>query len=156
MRLVLLLVVLSLALAVPVATAQRGAYVAYLSSDEEVPRNNSRAGGMASFELTAAGLRYYLTVDNITNLQMGHIHLGAPGQNGAIVVWLYPPAPPPRLISGASNGLIQDGVITNANLVGALQGRTVRDLVNMIETGGAYVNLHTTAFPGGEIRGQIR
>ncbi|MDR7484522.1 MAG: CHRD domain-containing protein [Armatimonadota bacterium] len=157
MRAVVLVVVLLVALAAPLGvTAQRGAYVAYLSAAEQVPANRSTAGGMASFELTAAGLRYWLVFDNITNLQMAHIHIAPPGQNGPIAVWLYPPAPPARLISGVTSGVVQDGLITNANLTGPLQGRTIRDLIAAIEAGNAYVNAHTTAFPGGEIRGQIR
>lgn len=160
MRTVLLAAVLVLLVAPTapdgVATAQQGAYVAFLSGAEEVPRNTSRAGGMASFELTAAGLRYWLVVDDIRDLQMAHIHIAPAGQNGPIAVWLYPPAPPARLISGTTSGMVQDGIITAANLIGPLAGRTVRDLVAAIEAGNAYVNAHTTAFQGGEIRGQIR
>ncbi|MGQ0569760.1 MAG: CHRD domain-containing protein [Armatimonadota bacterium] len=160
MRIALLVSILTAVMVIPtgLATAQQGAYIAYVSSAEEVPRNNSRAEGMASFELApgATGLRYWLKVDNLSNVQMAHIHIGAPGQNGAIAVWLYPPAPPARLISGVSNGLLQDGTITVANLTGPLQGRTFRDLITAIEAGNAYVNVHTTAFPGGEIRGQMR
>ncbi|HET9487001.1 MAG TPA: CHRD domain-containing protein [Chryseosolibacter sp.] len=32
---------------------------------------------------------------------------------------------------------------------------TFEDLVERMRTGGAYVNAHTPAYPGGEIRGQI-
>lgn len=108
------------------------------------------------FELTAAGLRYWLIVDDIRDMQMAHIHIGPAGQSGPIAVWLYPPAPPARQIPGATTGMVQEGTITAANLIGPLAGRTVRDLVAAIEAGNAYVNVHTTSFPGGEIRGQIR
>jgi hypothetical protein len=47
-------------------------------------------------------------------------------------------------------------VITNANLVGALAGQTLADLIAHFNNGNAYVNVHTTLYPGGEIRGQIK
>jgi hypothetical protein len=37
-----------------------------------------------------------------------------------------------------------------------LQGKTIADLVADIKAGNAYVNVHTTEHPGGEIRGQIQ
>ncbi|MDR7418888.1 MAG: CHRD domain-containing protein [Armatimonadota bacterium] len=82
-----------------VATGQaRTAWYAPLGAEETVPRVNSRGTGYATFELAPAGnaLRYYLAVDNIQNVQMAHIHIGAAGAAGPVAVWLYPPAPPAR------------------------------------------------------------
>jgi len=36
-----------------------------------------------------------------------------------------------------------------------LAGMTLRDLLNEIKDGNAYVNVHTTQNPAGEIRGQL-
>lgn len=44
---------------------------------------------------------------------------------------------------------------TDEDLVGPLAGMTLEDLVALIESGDAYVNVHTVANPGGEIRGQV-
>jgi hypothetical protein len=142
-----------------VATGQaRTAWYAPLAADETVPRVNSRATGMASFELVPPGnaLQYYLIVDNIQNVQMAHIHIGAAGAAGPVAVWLYPPAPPARLIPGMVNGMIGEGRITTANFMGPLAGQPFSALINALNNGQAYVNVHTTQFPGGEIRGQIR
>ena len=59
------------------------------------------------------------------------------------------------LIPGRFNGVLQTGVITKANLVGSLKGKEISDLVDLINAGRAYVNVHTSQYPGGEIRGQI-
>jgi hypothetical protein len=130
---------------------------ATLSGAEEVPANDSLARGMAIFQLSEDGtsLSYSLAVANLHNLSQAHIHLAPAGANGGVVVWLYPAAPPAQLIPDRTSGILMTGTITDANLVGALAGQSVADLVAHIENGNAYVNVHTTRFPGGEIRGQI-
>ena len=71
-------------------------------------------------------------------------------------MWLYPPQPPPVVKKGKFTGVLARGTITAANLVGPLKGKAVEDLVRDIRAGDAYVNVHTTAHPAGEIRGQIK
>jgi hypothetical protein len=109
-----------------------------------------------------------LNVSRIENAFMAHIHTGAVGANGPIVVWLFPgtdPVPGP-LGAGPQRGKIAEGTITAANLVGPLAGHPLSDLVAEIQAGNAYVNVHTNDgiaptntgpgdFPGGEIRGQL-
>jgi hypothetical protein len=57
--------------------------------------------------------------------------------------------------AGAFTGTLAEGDITASTLVGSLQGRTVGELVEDINNGQCYVNVHTSANPGGEIRGII-
>lgn len=87
---------------------------------------------------------------------MAHIHIAAAGQNGPVVVWLYPSAPPPRLISGITSSDVASGTITAANFDGPLARQPFSALVTALDPGNAYVNAHTSRLPGGEIRGQIR
>jgi CHRD domain len=160
MRIALLvLIVLAAALApTGVATGQaRTSWYAPLSADEEVPRNASRGTGFATFEMGPNNtLSYYLFVDGLQNVQMAHIHIGAAGQNGPVAIWLYPPAPPAVLMAGPVSGAIGGGTIALANFMGPLQGQQFTALINALNNGQAYVNVHTTQFPGGEIRGQVR
>lgn len=140
------------------ADAQGSRFVARLSAQEAVPQTNSVATGLAVFQTSADGTRlfYRLEVTNIENMLMAHIHIGPPGQSGPIVVWLYPYRPPARLIPGAFSGVVATGTITEENLVGPLQGKSLSALLAEIQGGNAYVNVHTSRFPAGEIRGQIR
>lgn len=142
------------------ATAQAGErnFITHLSGDAEVPAVATQAQGKAKFKLNKDGqsLHYSLNVANIDNVTMAHIHLAAAGANGPVVAWLYPASPPPVLIEGRSDGVLAAGVLTAANLTGPLAGQSVQDLVDAINAGNAYVNVHTTQNPGGEIRGQIR
>lgn len=89
---------------------------------------------------------------------MAHIHVAtAPGLAGPHALWLYPPRPPAQLIAGRSQGPLGVGAATAANLVGPIMGgKTLEDLRQAIEEGRAYVNVHTSAYPGGEINGFIR
>lgn len=133
-------------------------FTAHLSGKEEVPLNDSKAQGQAIFQLSKDGteLSYKLIVANLDNLDRAHIHLAPAGTNGGVVVWLYPSSPPGALIPGTTNGILAQGVITKANLVGALAGQTLEVLIAHFNNGNAYVNVHTTQYPGGEIRGQIK
>jgi len=157
-RLMLLAAMLAAPLLSGEAEAQVNNFRTHLSGAEEVSPVDTQAQGQAIFQLAPDGLsmQYRLIVANIEDVLQAHIHCCAPaGVNAGIVVWLYPSMPPPVLIPGRSQGTIGAGVITAANLVGSLAGQTLADLVDEMEKGNTYVNVHTTAHPPGEIRGQI-
>jgi CHRD domain len=129
----------------------------HLTGAEEVPPRETRGQGQAIFRISEDGteLTYKLIVANILNVTQAHIHLGPAGGTGGIVAWLYPSAPPLQLIPGRTQGVLGEGVITSASLVGALAGQPLSALIDAILDGGTYVNVHTLQFPPGEIRGQI-
>ena len=121
--------------------------------------SDSDAHGRAVFIFANDGskMKFKLVVNGLDNPTMAHIHVApAPGEDGPPVLWLYPAAPPPTLIEGTFNGLLGSGTVTSANLTGAAGISSLEDLQMAIEEGRAYVNVHTSAFPGGEIRGVIR
>jgi hypothetical protein len=141
-------------------------HMAHLTGDEEVPPTATRATGEAIFQLSddETFLTYRLIAANIENVVAAHIHVGAVGVNGPVVTFLFGPAAPG---GGRINGVLATGVITAANLVGPLAGQEFSALIDQIEAGNTYVNVHTNDgigdintgpgdFPGGEIRGQIQ
>lgn len=132
-------------------------FKAHLSGDQEVPPVETNATGQAIFKLGKDGmeLHFKLIVANINDVRMAHIHLAPVGVNGGVVVWLFPAGPPPGLIEGKTNGILAEGVITADSLTGDLAGEPLDALISELEAGNAYVNVHTVAFGGGEIRGQI-
>jgi len=176
---VLLVVLLSGAmlglLAVPALSRQSGVkpigwhfrteFVAHLSGRTWVSIVNSsvtytidtRAEGQAIFH-TDEGMteiKFMLIASNIENIIMAHIHIDTGVELGPIVVWLYPRMPPQQEIPGRFNGVLAKGRITDADLVGPLQGMTIANLVAKMRSGEAYVVVHTTQHPPGEIRGFI-
>jgi len=146
------------ALELSLAGASERNFVAQLSGSQEVPANTSRARGVATFQLSRDGteLAYRLIVANIENVTMAHIHLAPAGVNGQVVAWLYPGSPPAQLIPGRTQGVLAEGTITEASLIGPLAGQPLQALVDQLVAGNAYVNVHTSQFPPGEVRGQIR
>ncbi|HUG31726.1 MAG TPA: CHRD domain-containing protein [Acidimicrobiia bacterium] len=143
--------------ALPALSAGPTNYRTHLTGDEEVPAVETQAQGQAIFKLSADGetLHYKLIVANIEDVLMAHIHLAPAGENGDVVVWLYPDGPPPQLIEGRFQGVLAKGEITADDLVGDLEGQDLGALIDLINAGGAYVNVHTSTNMGGEVRGQI-
>ena len=91
---------------------------------------------------------------------MAHIHLAPVGQNGPIVVWLYGsplPGPDEDLIQGRFDGVLAEGVITADDVIAPASNPDLdlNSLIDAIQSGNTYVNVHTLQNPPGEIRGQI-
>ena len=109
-----------------------------LAAEYQVPPNGSEATGAGTALVDADGLLVATVVtEGVDDATMAHIHTGAAGENGDILVGLeQDPTDPPiwRTPEGA-------------NLDGA--GRAAFDAQ------GLYFDVHTPEFPDGEIRGQL-
>jgi len=95
-------------------------------------------------------LTYKLTIQNVTGITQAHIHAGAAGTNGGVVLTLCgaPPNTPPNPAPPPCNF-----TPSTPSLTGTL---TLNDAqIDALTTNGYYINAHTPANPGGEIRGQI-
>ncbi|MBN1805874.1 MAG: PQQ-dependent sugar dehydrogenase [Sedimentisphaerales bacterium] len=123
---------------------------------------DSAATGRALLKLNSTGdlISYQLRVEGIENVTMAHIHLAEePGGDGPPAVWLYPSAPsapPAELIAGPFSGLLGQGLFSDTQLLGPLEGKTLNDLLIAIRQNRAYVNVHTQQHPAGEIRGLLQ
>jgi hypothetical protein len=120
------------------ASQQTTTYKATLNAAQVVPHpkgTTAAATGTFTATLTGTTLKWRLTYTHLTGpAGAAHIHLGARGKNGIALVALCGPCKSP--ISGTANSVTDD--------VGALMAKA-----------GAYVNVHTTKNPEGEIRGEI-
>jgi hypothetical protein len=126
---------------VPPAYAQSQIFTAKLTGNDETPPVSTTATGTAHFQLSSDGkqLNYDLSTTNLQGFMMAHIHKGKAGESGKPVVELS----------------MGKGTITASDLKGPLAGKQISDLVNMIKSGGAYLNVHTQQNQNGELRGQI-
>lgn len=146
--------------ALPAGAADgRRTFVVDLSGSEEVPAVETDGSGRATLTVNndKTALRFTLKTRDLEEIHMAHIHCGAIGTNGPVVAFLFGPADPPV----TQDGLLSRGEITDDEVIDRVGGlcptdvTDFDDLLTLIRDGNAYVNVHTMAFPAGEIRGQI-
>jgi hypothetical protein len=109
------------------------------------------ATGSATVEIDDSDQTLTVTV-NVTNLVStisAHIHVGDSNTAGPISVTLLAT---PLAIGSFTGKIVDNEVFTAADVSG---GETFATLVAKIRSGNAYINVHTVANPGGEIRGQL-
>lgn len=112
--------------------------VAELSGEQEVPAIDTRASAVAFLTRDVGGDLLTINVNTLalSDASMAHLHSGFAGTNGPVEI-----------------GLTQDGSDPSRWFV-ELESLSV-DQVAALETGATYLNVHTPANPGGEVRGQV-
>lgn len=122
--------------------------------------------GQAMLDLTLdqqrQTLAFTLTYSGLSSVTQAHIHFGKRRVAGGIMVFFCSnlPNPPAGTQSCPANSGTISGTITAASVI-AVPGQniTAGDFNALTETllsNTAYGNIHTSKFPAGEIRGQIR
>lgn len=117
----------------------RNVRIVPMSAAQEVPTNASTATGTGTLivEPATRAVSGSFTVTGM-NARAGHVHLGAAGANGGIIIDMTTTATSPNVFS------VPAGTVFTA------------DQFKAFKQGGLYFNAHSAAFPSGEIRGQIR
>lgn len=126
---------------------------AHLSGSEEVPPVSTDATGHYQMTSENGTAVFALTVQNAEHVTAAHLHCAPPGANGPVVVPLLTSVDIP-----STDGVIASGVIDDSDIVDASCNRSIEDvdaLWGALEDGEIYVNVHTRAYPNGEIRGQV-
>ena len=136
---------------------------ARLTGLEEVPAIITDSFGRARFEIFADRIEYTLNIVRLdAPIRFAHIHIGQKGVNGGVSAFLCNntnPSVPAGTPACPQTGRVR-GTLTTDSVIGpAAQGIAAADIDGLIEallSGIAYVNVHSDAFPAGELRGQIR
>ena len=119
-------------------------FSATLSGTKEVPQVNTIGSGTARFTVkNDSTIVYEVSLQGVPHVTGAHIHLGPPGAAGEAVA---------TLVRGGDPGGKFSGTITTKDLHGA----TMSQLMAAMKSGSAYVNVHTTTHPDGEVRGEIQ
>lgn len=144
-------VVAALAPAIVMGQATTSRYEARLAGSNEVPAVTSAATGTftATVDEAAGTIAWTLSVPAITNATAAHIHAGAAGANGGIVLNLF--AAP---TGSPASSINVSGTAKASDLSGTLAGN-LPGFITALKAGGLYANVHTSANPGGEIRAQV-
>jgi len=135
-----------------------------LSGYQEVPVVSSPASGRfeATVTPTNDGLAYRLSYSGLEgDVTQAHIHFGQRGVNGAISAYFCSnlAGPPAGTQACPPSPATVTGTIKAADIIGpAAQGIApgeLGELLAAIRVGATYANVHSTKFPGGEIRAQL-
>jgi hypothetical protein len=157
--------VLVLALAAVPAHAQGGTATATLRAFDEVPALSSIGRGTFTATISADGseMTYELHYERLTAAPtQAHLHFGQKGVNGGIMIFLCSnlgngPAgtqPCPAGSATITGTVHSSDVVAGAAAQGVAPGELFAPLRGM-RGGVVYANVHSTAYPGGEIRGQL-
>ncbi len=134
-----------------------------LEGDQEVPPvvSNGFANGIIQVESNRRRAEFKFTFSNLDGaFTRLHLHCNVAGQNGPIALGLID-------LVAVANDNSEFATLDSNRVVATIRNRdfpadggpcgiySVRDLVDEINNGGIYYNLHTTAVPSGELRGQV-
>ena len=110
--------------------------------------NGAVAFGQCVFDRTAQTISCTSRVYNIVDLTAGHIHIGAPGASGGVII------PIPNLPLRISGSWGQSWTWTASDFVPqpAVGLTTFDSFMNACVAGGCYLNWHTTTNGGGAVR----
>ena len=129
------------------ARAQGLEAFAELNGANMTPPVETEARGTATARLEGLAVVYTLTV-KVRGVTEAHVHLGGPGERGEVVAVLFGP------VKAGVDGIEVSGTLTIGDLLGPSAGDPLGFLI-ALQDGNAYVDVHTLAYPQGEIRGQI-
>jgi hypothetical protein len=137
--------------------------VGTLTGSEENPDISTVATG--TFEARIIGektIAYKLTYSGLEGtVQQAHIHFAKRAVNGGVSAFLCSnlPSPPPGTPACPESGTVA-GELDAADVIGpndqGIEPGAFAELVAAMRAGNTYANVHSSRFPGGEIRTQIR
>lgn len=141
-------------LALPATALAHEEFAAELSGDAEVPPVTTDATGSATVGISEdeSSIDFEVTWENLSGpATMSHIHYGAADEAGPVMIWLTE--------VGVSDGSFESpisGSVGEAAFMPVEGGpQSFAEALQAIRDGNTYVNVHTEANPGGEIRGQL-
>jgi CHRD domain len=150
---------LALAIAAPVVVGDSDQeFTASLNGYLEVPSISTTARGSFRAEIEGSTIRYRLSFRDLSTPSLfSHIHFARPDVNGGISAFLCGGGGKPAC---PTTGGTVTGTIVAADVIGptdkGIQVGEFAELLRAMRNGATYVNVHSQAWPPGEIRGNIR
>jgi len=144
-------------------------FEASLVGVNEVPPNSTTGRGRLELLLVpdSDAIAFRLTYSNLeggnspVTPAAAHVHFASPRVNGGVMFFLCGGPKPPCPAQGPmGEAVVVTGAVTAADIVGpAEQGISPGEfdaVERVLRSGLSYANVHTSTFPDGEIRGQVR
>jgi hypothetical protein len=146
---------------------RRNTFLSVIDGYQEIPTLSTTGRGLLVLHVASdeSSIGYSLHYEALEgNVLQAHIHLGRPAFNGGVMVFLCsnlgngPAGTPtcPGTNEGSVSGMLDaSAVVAGAAGQGVAAGE-LDEVIAALRSSATYVNVHTTAYPGGEIRGNIR
>ena len=137
---------------------------ARLSGFQEVPAVSTTGSGefRGKINRTDTELTYELEYENLEGtVTQSHIHVGQRGVAGGISIFLCSnlPSPPAGTPACPTPGGKVTRTVTAADVIGptgqGVSAGEFAEVLRALRAGVTYANVHSSKWPGGEIRGQI-
>lgn len=145
LRALLIATVASVLLVAPVVAKPGGVAAIPLNNEQETTGALGGGSGFFAYTVNGSELCYTLEVRDLTVAPFAaHIHIGPREVAGPITVPLVTPPGATASVSACITAA-EDGAMTPAELAAIVA-----------DPGAFYVNVHTTTYPGGEVRGQLK
>jgi hypothetical protein len=128
-----------------------------LTGSQQVGPVTTDAFGMATVRLVDNGtaIAFRVIVCNIVNVTASHIHVGAAGSNGPVIIPFFGNQPLFSSPHGCKTLAEGTRTATDLNTKASPTITSWDDFVKALLAGNTYINVHTKAHPIGEIRGQL-
>jgi hypothetical protein len=133
---------------------------ATLTGAQEVDESGSPAVGEISVRFdkgfTQLDVNLKVGQNTVGTITRAHFHCARPGENGPIIFGLFDPGPFP--VSDRVKGTLTNADLNPGQDCEPTTGRVVNNIASLafaMRDGLIYANVHTIAFPAGELRGQM-
>lgn len=143
-----------------VAGGDEASFSARLTGYKEIPTLSVRGSGRFSAEIASdeSSVSFTLTYKDLTGpASAAHIHLGKPWVAGGVIAFLCGgggQASCPTETSGTVTGIITAANVVGPEAQGIAPGE-FEEFIRALRADVTYANVHTEAYPTGEIRGRI-
>lgn len=140
-------------------------FKAKLTGDAEVDPVATSTSGKAKVRFKGDVLKFWIKLRRAEGITQAHIHCAPEGSNGPIVAflagfhergWDIPKGRWVRAELGDANVIAVNTNGDNQNTACPDSIADLEDLLAAMEAGNTYVNVHSIANRGGEVRGQLR
>jgi hypothetical protein len=130
---------------------------ARLNGWQEVPSISTTGHGSFRVKVESDGLHYTLRYEDLdADASAAHIHFADVDVNGGIIAFLCGGGDKPACPARAGE---VTGVIDAADVIGpagqGIEAGSLTEAIRALRKGFVYANVHSSKFPGGEIRGQV-
>jgi hypothetical protein len=154
-------------LVVQTSEAQEVKLQADLIGFQEVPALLSTGEGefTATVDPSRTSITFTVTYSGLlADATQSHIHFGQRGVNGGIMIFFCTNLTPPVGVPMPQHCPLREGTVTGTVTAADVVGPTAQgvapmsldNVISAIQSGQIYANVHSTRWPGGEIRGQVK